>query len=231
MKNAFNPLADRIWELNRPEKIGLVQFNHRMVVARLSSGGLWVHSPVHLDTEIQTSLDDLGNVEHLVAPSLFHDLHWPEYFAAYPEACFHCAPGLKEEHPELSFNELLTDAPPDAWAGEIDQLIVSGMPKVNEFVFLHRPSRTLVVADLLFNLGRDLNLVSGILFWLFGTYGRIAVSRLFKSFIKDRVAMRQSIDQLLSWELDRIAVGHGEIIVDDARRSLERAYTFLTPEG
>ena len=231
MENGFTPLAEGIWELDRPEKIGVVQFNHRMIVVLLPSGGLWVHSPVHLDAEILTALADLGEVEHLIAPSTFHDRHWPEYFAAYPEAHFHCAPGVKEEHPELPFNEILTDSPPDAWDGEIDQILVAGMPKVNEFVFLHKSSRTLVVADLLFNLGRDLSLVSGILFWLFGTYGRIAVSRFFKSFIKDRTAMRQSIDQLLSWEFDRIAVGHGEIIADDARGSLERAYSFLSSEG
>ena len=229
MENAFKPLAEGIWELDRPEKIGLVQFNHRMTVVRLASGSLWVHSPVHLDSAIQASLDSLGKVENLVASSTFHDLHWPEYFAAYPEARFYCAPGVKEEHPELPFHEHLTDALPDAWSAEIDQLLVSGMPKVNEFAFLHRPSRTLIVADLLFNLGRNLDLFSGVLFWLFGTYGRIAVSRLFKSFIKDRAVMRRSIDQLLLWDFDRIVVGHGEIITADARQSLERAYTFLTP--
>jgi len=229
MECPLKPIAEDIWELDRPQKIGVVQFNHRMTVVRLHSGTLWVHSPVDLDEGIQQALDALGEVGDLVAPSTFHDLYWKRYFTTYPEARFYCAPGVQKEHPEHPFDAALTDAAPQAWGEEIDQLLVRGMPKVNEVVFLHRSSRSLIVADLLFNLGRDLNLFSGILFWLFGTYGRIAVSRLFKAFIKDRATVRQSIDQILSWDFDRIVVGHGAIVEAGGRKALEQAYAFLRP--
>ena len=84
----FTQLTDDLWVLNRPARLGPIDLGHRMTVVRLASGRLWVHSPVALADEIRTELDALGEVENFVAPSTFHDLYWPAWFAAYPEARF-----------------------------------------------------------------------------------------------------------------------------------------------
>ena len=93
----FSQLDDHIWVLNRPAKIGPIDLGHRMTVIRLGSGRLWVHSPVALDGEIRAGLDALGEVECFVAPSTFHDLYWPPWFAAYPQARFYAAPGVRDQ--------------------------------------------------------------------------------------------------------------------------------------
>ena len=54
---------------------------------------------------------------------------------------------------QLGEGDVLGQAEPEAWKNEIEQVLVGGMPKVNETVFLHRASDTLIIADLLFNLG------------------------------------------------------------------------------
>jgi hypothetical protein len=107
-------------------------------------------------------------------------------------------PGVKEEHPDLPFQRVLSVAAREPWEGELPKLFIAGMPKLNEFVFLHAASRTLIVADLVFNFDVSQQHVLGKLFLkLNGIYGRVGCSRIFRRFIKDRPAFEASIQELL----------------------------------
>ncbi len=223
----FKQLGQDIWELNRPFGALGIELGHRMTVVRLTDGTLWVHSPVALDDEVRDSLAKLGEVSCFVAPSTFHDLYWPSYFEAYPDALFHCAQGVKEEHRDLPFHETLSDSAPSLWESEFEQLTLAGIPKANEVVFLHRPSRSLIVADMVFNIGRETNFLSRLTFRMAGVYAKVAVSRFYRLFFKDKTALRRSVDRVLEWEFDRIVVGHGNIVEADATEALGRAYAFL----
>ena len=222
----FSQLAEGIWVLNRPLKAGPIDLGHRMTVVRLASGGLWVHSPVALDDEVRAGLDALGQAECFVAPSTFHDLYWPQWFAAYPQARFYAAPGVAEEHPELPFTHRLDG---DTWPGQLGQTLLAGMPKINETVFLHSGSRTLIAADMAFNHDRSVNLATGLVLRLTGCYDRFGVSRLYKLMIGDKKALRHSVDQVLSWDFERIVLGHGHVVEQDGRQLLAEAYAFLRP--
>lgn len=220
-----------LWELERPLRTPGLRLKHRMTVARLASGDLWVHSPVAFEEGIARDLATLGPLRHFVAPSTFHDLHWPEWFARYPDATFYCAPGVKEEHPELPFQRVLSDTGREPWETELPKLRIDGMPRLNEFVFLHVATRTLLVADLLFNLDPSTQPFLGKLFLrLNGLHGRVGCSRLFRWFIKDRRAFAASVKVLLRWDVDRIVPGHGEIIATGGRDALARAFTWLGPD-
>jgi hypothetical protein len=226
----FSQLADDLWVLNR-SSMTAIDLGHRMTVIRLPSGRLWVHSPVMLDEGVRAGLDALGEVESFVAPSTFHDLYWPAWFAAYPQARFHAAPGVREEHPELPFTDVLGNDAPPSWSSEIDQAQLGGMPKINETVFLHARSRTLITADMAFNFDDSCNLATGLVLRMTGCYGRFGVSRLFKLFINDKKALRGSVDEILAWDFERIVLGHGHIVEADGRPILRRAYTFLSSSG
>src|SRR5262245_46907390 len=113
-------------------------------------------------------------------------------------ATFYCAPGVKEEHPNLPFQRVLSGSERESWEAELPKLLIGGMPKLNEFVFLHVASRTLIVADLLFNFDVNQQHLLGKLFLkLNGLYGRAGCSRIFRRFVKDRAAFRASIAELL----------------------------------
>jgi hypothetical protein len=225
----FTPLAENIWELSHPLPAGPIVLDHRMTVVRLASGQLWVHSPVALDDTIRAGLDALGEVAYFVAPSTFHDLYWPPYFTAYPNARFFAAPGVREAHPDLPFTDVLSADAPSSWSGELDQTLLEGMPKINEVAFLHPASQSLIVADMAFNYDRNVNLATCLMLKMTGCYGRFGVSRLFKLFIKDKKATRRSIDEILSWDFERIIVGHGHLVQSDGRQILKEAYAFLRP--
>jgi Domain of unknown function (DUF4336) len=201
-----------------------------MTVARLSSGELWVHSPVKYDESIAAALNALGSPAHFIAPSLLHDLYWPGWFNGYSHATFYCPPGMKMKHPELAFQRVLSVTTRESWESELPKLLLGGMPKLNEFVFLHRASRTLIVADLVFNLdaGRQ-HLVGKLFLKLNGIFGRVACSRIFRRFIKDHKPFRNSIAELLQLDFDRLILGHGAIVEKGAKDVLRQVFAADLP--
>ena len=207
----FTQLTDDLWVLNRPARLGPIDLGHRMTVVRLASGRLWVHSPVALDDEIRTELDALGEVENFFAP----------------EARFYAAPGVRDEHPELPFTDTLDPQAPSAWADQLGQTLLGGMPKINEVVFLHPQSETLITADMAFNLDRGVDLATGLVLRMTGCCDHFGVSRLYKMKIKDEGAMRRSVDEVLAWDFNRIVLGHGRVVEKDGQQILKDAYDFL----
>jgi Domain of unknown function (DUF4336) len=131
----------------------------RMTVVRLRSGALWLHSPTRLLPSLGTEINALGPVGHLVAPNSAHWMHLQAWQRAYPDAATWAAPGLRDRravrNSDVRFDSELSDSPPAAWAGEIEQVVVPGGAGFREVAFLHRPTRTLVLTDLVDNLEGD----------------------------------------------------------------------------
>jgi hypothetical protein len=81
----------------------------RMVLIRLSGGGLFVWSPIALTPELKAEVDALGPVAHLISPNKIHHLYMGEWKAAYPGAKLHASPGLAKRRKDLRFDGLLGD--------------------------------------------------------------------------------------------------------------------------
>ncbi len=52
---------------------------------------------------------------------------------------------------DLSFDADLGDLPEEAWRGDLDQLMFRGSSFMEEVVFFHRRTRTVILADLIEN--------------------------------------------------------------------------------
>lgn len=221
------PLASDLWEYDAPLTVIGMALGHRMTIAKLADGSLWLHSPAVHSPALAAELRQLGPVAHIVAPNAIHDTYLEGWFSAYPQAHFHGAKGFSKFRPDLKFTDTLGDTPPAAWSAEFDQLMLRGMPRLNEVVFLHRPSRTLIVTDLVFNLGTEMPLLSRVLLRINGCYNCLAVSRLLRTTIKDQAALRQSLDRMLAWDFDRVVVSHGRNLDAGAKDALRTALAFL----
>src|SRR5512146_2512350 len=121
----------------------------RMTVARLADGSLWVCSPIALPPPLADAVDALGPVHHLVSPNKLHDLFLGEWARAWPDARLYASPGLERRRRDLKFARELGDAPDPAWARDIDQVIFHGSLFMEEVVFFHRASRSVIVTDLM----------------------------------------------------------------------------------
>lgn len=223
----LNQLHADLWEFNAPMVVLGMHLGHRMTVARLADGSLWLHSPVAYSDELAAALHTLGPVGHIVAPNYMHDTYLEGWIPRYPAARFHAPKGFGKVFPAFPATDVLGQHASPAWAGVIDQLVLQGARRLHEVVFLHRPSRSLIVADLAFNLGPDMPWLSRVLLRLNGCYCHFGPSRMVKAVINNRAALRRSLDELLTWEFDRIIVGHGGNLTSSPKEALREAFAFL----
>lgn len=223
----LTPLAPGLWELNAPLTVLGMALGHRMTVAKLPDGTLWLHSPVAFSESLAAALNQLGPVAHVVAPNAIHDTYLEGWFAAFPRARFHGARGFAKFRPDLKFTDTLGETPDPTWAATFEQHVLRGMPRLNEVAFLHRASHTLILTDLVFNLGPAMPLLSRVLLTLNDCYCKFGPSRLLQTTIKDRAALRRSLDHVLAWHFDRVVVSHGENVATDGRARLRAAFAFL----
>jgi glyoxylase-like metal-dependent hydrolase (beta-lactamase superfamily II) len=225
----LSAVAEELWTVEHPMRFpGGVRLPSRMTIVRLPSHDLLLHSPVPIDDELAAELDTLGPVAHVIAPSLVHHIFVGKALARYPHALLTAAPGLAEKCPELPVADVLTDEPPEAWQGVIDQVVIAGAPRLNEVVFLHRPSRTLIATDLVFNVRQPASWSTGLVLRVMGTHKRFAQSRLWHLYTKDRDAVRRSLEKLMAWDFDRVLPGHGDPFEGGARE-MKAALWSLAP--
>ena len=206
----------------------VVEMGRRMTVVDVGNGNLLIHSPAELTGSIRSEFERLGRVRFVVPASKLHGhLCMEQYQAAYPEAELFAAPGLASKRPDLRFAGELSDQPDPRWAAVLDQAIIRGHRLLDEVVFLHRLSRSLIVGDAVFNVAADAPLALRI--WAWGPRLRpsFGPTPRFRLGIRDQAAARGSLDRVLGWEFDRIIVGHGEIVAHGGRELLRAAYAWL----
>lgn len=220
-------IADRLWVAEHPMKAMGMELGRRMTVVRLTDGRLWLHSVGRLTPEVQNWLGGLGRVAFVVSPSRAHRRWMEAYAATYPDAALVASPGLPEKRPDLDFDRTLGDVPEPEWAGDLDQAVFPIRGDYREAVFMHRPSRTLILTDLCFQIPAGRGLVTTALARTFGYYERFGASRLLRLMLADREAAREALNQILTWDFDRVIIGHGEITETGGKAAMERAFTWL----
>lgn len=211
MGETLQAVTDDVWVAQQVlVKPGRVLIPINMTVVRLRDGSLLVHAPIAIDESLAQSLEALGPVRHVVAPNSFHHLFVTPCLQRYPQAALWVAPGLPAKRSDLKPAGVLgLDQPP--WAGELDALVIDGAPRLREVVFFHRASRSVLVTDLLFNMTDPATFTTGLVLRLMGTYRRLAVSRAWRLYTKDRRAQQPALQALLAWPFERIIPAHGTV--------------------
>lgn len=218
--------SDGVWIAEVPLRFYGIPFGTRMTVVRLGDGSLLLHSPIHLSPELRSHLDRLGPVKHIVSPNKLHYLFLRAAMAMYPHARLHVSPGLVEKRPEFSYGVPLTDETPEFWADVLEQLVVRGSRFMQEVVFFHGRSRTLIVADLCENFGPHSPLLTRIVAWVFRMYGRPRMPPDWQLSFRDHVACRASFSRLFSWDFDRVILAHGALLYSGAKQVFQKEYAW-----
>ena len=226
MDRSLSTWDDGVWVAQAPLRFYGIPFGTRMTVVRLRSGALWLHSPIRIDAGLERALRDLGEVRFAVSPNKLHHLYLADVQAAFPEVELYAPPGLPRKRPKLRFEGQLSDVPPLGWAGEIDQLVVRGSSVMEEVVFFHRASRTLIVGDLCMYFGPGSPWLTRLVARVGGMYDRPRMPRDWKWTFRRRGATRRSFERLLSWDFERVILAHGRLIEAGARDALRRSYAW-----
>lgn len=218
--------ADDVWLAHRPLRFWGVETGTRMTVVRLAGGGLFVHSPVALDAATKAKVEALGPVAAIVAPSRFHHLFVGEWIRAYPEAAAWACPGLERKRRDLTWRGVLGDEPEAPWRGELEQVFFGARWLENEVIFFHRPSGTLICADLIFNLAEHPSRLTRLAARVLGNR-EPGATRLEHLILRDRAAARSQMERMLAWRAERIVLAHGALVERGGRDVLRRAYDWL----
>ena len=202
-------------------------FSTRMTVIRLRDGGLFLHSPVRLVEGLRSELDAIGPVQVVVAPNKSHHLFIGDYTKAYTTVRLYGAPGLPDKRRDVVFLGMLGDEPRPEWRGDIEQRLVQGVPWLNEVVFFHPATRTLILTDLAFNVPEGQVWGVPLVFSLMGAAGQFGPHRIVRWAIKDKQAARASLDVIMRWDFDRVIVAHGDVLETGGKEALRKAFSFL----
>ena len=224
-------LAHEIWIFNgNPVQFLGLPFSTRMTLVRLSNGELWVHSPIKLSDTIKEQIGTLGQVKYLIAPNHLHHLFLPEWIAAYPNAEVYGTNEVIKKRNDITFDASFNEQQDWPWRADIEQEMFTGSPFMEECVFYHKGSNTLIVTDLVENFsGRNFNywqrvVAKGV--GILAPNGKMPLDwRL--SFMFGKTDARQHIKRVLAWEPEILIMSHGEIVKENTGKFLARSFDWL----
>lgn len=220
----LEPICDNLWHVTQPMRMpGGVVLPIRMTVVKTDSGDLLLHSPVAQPAQWADEVASLGSVRWIVAPNLYHHLYANAALERFPDAQLLAAPGLSQKIPELSAGTEIGEGLPPELARDFDLVLVGGAPKMNEVALFHKASGSTILGDLIFNVQTAHNFMTSVLLTAFGTRGRFAKSRMWGMLVNDKPAHAESLARICAWPTQRVIMGHGQIVEQEARTQLSAA--------
>lgn len=219
-----------LWVAEQPQKFLGLQLGTRMTVVRLGEE-LVVLSAISPTPSLVEQVEALGTVRWVVAPNCFHHLYAGAFTAQFDQASLLGPPGIVKKRSDLAFDgQLPVDAPAE-WEGQLEFVRVEGMPKLDEALFFHPSTRTLITCDLAFCFDESAPFLTRCVFRVVGGYGKLGPSVLEKVLTRDRGLARASLRRALEWDFERVIVAHGRIVESGGRADLESGYSWLLADG
>lgn len=215
------PLAENLWLMAYPLKMLGANLRRNVTIVRLSTGKLLIHSTAPFTAEEVASIRQLGEPGWLLDGILRHDTFAREGREAFPGIPYLAPVGFSDV---VKFpTEPIVPAPSE-WSGELLAHEIQGIPEARDTAILHIPSLTLILTELVFNFGDKEPIWTELLLRVaVGGEHHPGMSRPFKAGVKDEAAFRSSIETILSWDFDRVIVGHGDVIEFDGKAKLRAA--------
>ena len=214
---------NNIWVVEKDFRFSGTDFGNRMTIIRLPSGRLVLHSPVVFSYELLQAVNEIGEVGIIITPNNFHGLYAADWCEEFPQAQYYSA--HKKDTGEARDLSLLLNENKQEMESAIEVMKIDGIPKLNEFVFYHKESATLVLTDLAFNFNEKISLWSKVFFKLNDCYNKFGPSRLMKSLVDSPDDLYHSIERMQDFEFDRIIVSHGDLVEVNAREKFDSAFS------
>jgi hypothetical protein len=229
---SIQEFGENIWIVDGPKVRDMgILFTTRMVIVKLQDNSLWIDSPVPVSFETLREISNLGSIRYLIAATPRHVWRLESWHTLFPKAQLWVTETtpftLKKSN--LPYNGILSDTPEQGWADELDQLLFIGSPFLKEVLFFHKPSHTVMLDDLIQIHVLDKNQpLSNALLKLEGvTSPNGGVALDIRLTFTNRKLARRSLEKLLSWDFDKLIIGHGSCIEKDAKAFVMKAFRWL----
>ena len=233
--DTLKPLADRVWVVDSGPLHGVLPL--RMTVIQLPDGSLLLHSPTQFTPELQARLSALGPIRALVAPNLVHWMFLRDWQRANPEAETWAVPRLRQRkqvsEAGIVIDHDLSGTPPACWGDAIELTTVPGGFGFSEVALFHKPSRTLVLTDLVLNLEPErLPVLMRPLARLLGVTTPIGRAPIYVRavFQMGGWAARTAALRLVRLRPDHVVFAHGRLFEGNPAEALSHSLSWLLPE-
>ncbi|KAJ7322897.1 hypothetical protein DFH08DRAFT_888212 [Mycena albidolilacea] len=215
-------------------RFGILPFGGRSTAVRLSTGDVWVLASTPLTPDTKAAIDKLGPVKWIMGADAVHTMYLGQFKSQYPEAKVIGVEAVveKKKAEGLVLDGAYGKDAPDTKYGFEDEIYAcyfSGFAN-KDVAWFHASSKTLIVADLLFNLpGKEQYSKSKSsskvpLFGKLDPWGSVH-----KHFVwgqgKDKAAMKRDANTVLGWAPERIIMCHGDVIETDGTKAWATAYS------
>lgn len=223
-----------IWVAEQPLRFFGLSVGTRMTVISLKNDELAVISPIKIDNKIIEQFKEIGNVKHIIAPNLFHHLFLADFKNIYPQAQIYAVSGLKNKRPDISIDKIL-DNNEQYFSGKLEYFLfeglntflLSGALPLNEYVFFHCESKTLIVTDVAFYFDESFPFTTKLVSKIMGGYKQLRPSFLEQLATQEKDKIRQSVQKILQWDFRRVIMAHGTIVEDDAKQQFKKGYEYF----
>lgn len=231
--DTLKKMADDVWIVDSgPHRMMGLPLPVRMTVLRDTAGGLLLHSPTRFTPRLLQELQEIGTFRYLLAPNSAHWAYVHEWIWHCPDAVPLAVPALLRRkavrESGIRFIEI-KDGAIDGFAGT-EVIIVRAGKAFQEAALIHRPSRTLVLTDLVVNVeARKLPIllrpgarIAGVL----APNGRAPIYlRLFV--LRHRDQARPAVQRILALDPERVIFSHGLCFDRWAAEPLRRSLNWL----
>ena len=226
-------------------RFGQARIGARSTLIKLPSGSLAVFSPVPLTEDVRNAVKSMGGgrVKYITAPDIEHHIQIGAWHKEFPDAKVIAPEGLPEKRAKMQSEEVRFDVLAKAGSehghstgskfgvdeefdNEFDTCYVPGHGN-KELVFNYKREKTLIEADLMFNLpcveqyskskeSPHTGILTRLMTSLNGTTGSSVKWQ--QRFIwyavssGDREGFGKSIRTIEGWDFDRIIPCHGDVI-------------------
>ncbi|KAI8590323.1 hypothetical protein BDZ88DRAFT_414930 [Geranomyces variabilis] len=233
-------LDSAISTFSRPfTRSGLLPIGIRMTSVKLANNDIVLISPTPLDQATEDGIKALGGtVKYLICPNVVHHLFIEDYKRKWPDAKVIGVKGLPQKHKSISFDGVMgVDDPKTTVYGFENDLAYRhfGASRNQDTAYFHKDTKTLIQADLMFNLPPTEQYPGG------GNFGFL--TRFVHGFLKPETAThkfftkyamssdsRQMTEDVKfvadNWKIERIVPAHGNIIENGGEKAFREAYAW-----
>ncbi|KAJ6469501.1 hypothetical protein C8R45DRAFT_433048 [Mycena sanguinolenta] len=216
------------------KRFGILPFGGRSTAIRLSTGDVWVLASTPLTPDTKSAIDNLGPVKWIMGGDAVHHMFLSQFKEEYPEAKVIGVEALveKKKAEGLVLDGAYGKDAPDTKYGFEDEIYAcyfSGFAN-KDVAWFHASSKTLIVADLLFNLPANEQYSKSKSSSRVPIFGKLDPwGSIHKRFVwgqgTDKAAMARDAKTVLGWEPIRIIMCHGDVIEKDGTKAWASAYS------
>jgi hypothetical protein len=208
----FEIVDGRIWASERPVWFGGVRLRARTSVIRLDDGRLLVHSPAPPSDGWVKQIAELGEVSWLVVPNCFHHLGTPAAATAFPGAKILAPKSAAARNPALRIDVEIHEPRFAEAVPELALFPLEGVPFLDETLLYHRPTETLLGADVVIWADENDHWSWRFAARIKGCFKRVRVSPDVRNKVVDTEAASRSLRALHALPITRLVIAHGRVI-------------------